>query len=249
MTTPDALPTQPEQTAPEPYPFWGWEDVAVFFGLGVPCLVLSLLVVQAFLYILPWKNISKAFLLLPAQFVGYGMWFASLVFLLRVKYDKPFWKSLAWVMPQRRFVVRAIFSGPLLAFYIGFIAWLLNTPQIEMPFRDLLTDRASIIMTGIFAVVLGPLCEELAFRGFLLPVLMRSFGRLAGIFLSALPFALLHGPEYSWSWKHITLIAIAGMAFGWVRYRTGSTAAATITHATYNLTQFTAFVVSRGQEW
>ena len=61
--------------------------------------------------------------------------------------------------------------------------------------------------------------------------------------LSALPFALLHGPQYAWSWRHLVLITVAGVAFGYARYRSGSTAAAAIVHAAYNTTFFLAFVL------
>jgi membrane protease YdiL (CAAX protease family) len=65
-----------------------------------------------------------------------------------------------------------------------------------------------------------------------------------GIILTALPFALLHGPEYAWSWRHVLLIAVAGCAFGLIRYRTGSTASSAIAHAAYNSTFFAAMLVS-----
>jgi membrane protease YdiL (CAAX protease family) len=100
-----------------------------------------------------------------------------------------------------------------------------------------------LILTGLFGVSIGPLCEELAFRGFLMPLLIRSLGAWAGVLITALPFALLHGPQYSWSWQHIVLLALAGTAFGLVRHLSGSTAAAVMTHATYNLTFFSALVM------
>jgi membrane protease YdiL (CAAX protease family) len=103
-------------------------------------------------------------------------------------------------------------------------------------------DRPTIIVFAIFVVILGPLCEELAFRGFLLPLLIRSFGAAFGIITTGLLFGCLHGYEYSWSWRHVLLISAAGAIFGWVRHRTGSTAAATYVHSTYNLTQFIAFL-------
>ncbi len=41
-----------------------------------------------------------------------------------------------------------------------------------------------MILFAIFVVILGPVCEELAFRGFLMPLLMRSFGPAIGIVLT-----------------------------------------------------------------
>jgi membrane protease YdiL (CAAX protease family) len=114
-----------------------------------------------------------------------------------------------------------------------------------MPLMDLLRDRVSLILVGAVAVTLGPLCEELAFRGFLLPLLIRSLSALPGILITALLFASLHGPEYAWSWRHLLLITLAGVAFGWMRYRSGSTATATVMHAAYNLTFFVGMVAQR----
>ena len=110
-------------------------------------------------------------------------------------------------------------------------AWLLRAPEVPDPVKDLITGRASLVIVMVFAVVLGPIYEELFFRGFLFPLLAKTFGAAAGIFLSALPFALLHGAQNQWAWQQITLVGLAGSAFGFVRYRTGSTAASTILHS------------------
>jgi CAAX protease family protein len=119
---------------------------------------------------------------------------------------------------------------------------MLRTPEISLPFQQMLDNRPTVLLFSIFVVILGPLCEELAFRGFLLPLFVRSLGAAAGIIVTGLLFGCLHAPEYSWSWRHVLLVSLAGCVFGWVRHQTGSTAAATYMHSTYNLTQFAAFV-------
>jgi membrane protease YdiL (CAAX protease family) len=129
-----------------------------------------------------------------------------------------------------------------LALAVGILG-ALRTPDLDMPMKRLLSDRTAVLMVGLAAVTAGPVCEEVAFRGFLMPLLMRSLGPAAAIVLSALPFALLHGPQYAWSWRHVVLITLAGSAFGYTRWRTGSTAAAAIVHAAYNATFFAAYVL------
>jgi hypothetical protein len=104
----------------------------------------------------------------------------------------------------------------------------------------LLRDRTSLALVGVFAVTLGPLCEELIFRGFLQPLLARTLGAAAGVVVTAAVFALPHGPQYAWSWQHVLLITLAGAVFGWVRHRSGSTMAAAVMHAGYNLVFFAA---------
>jgi membrane protease YdiL (CAAX protease family) len=59
----------------------------------------------------------------------------------------------------------------------------------------------------------------------------------------------MHGPQYGWSWQHVVLVGVAGVVFGMVRHKTGSTAAAAAIHATYNLTFFAAFVFQRGKQF
>jgi membrane protease YdiL (CAAX protease family) len=89
--------------------------------------------------------------------------------------------------------------------------------------------------------------EEILFRGVLLPLLARSLGAWPGILLTALPFALLHGPQNTWAWQQVVLIGVAGAIFGWVRYRTGATSASFLLHAAYNATGFLGFAIARWQ--
>jgi membrane protease YdiL (CAAX protease family) len=107
--------------------------------------------------------------------------------------------------------------------------------------KELLNDPTSLIVVAIFGVTVGPLCEELAFRGFMQPLFVRSLGAAPGILLSGLAFGLLHLPQYGFSWQHGILITLAGSAFAWMRRLSGSTAASTIMHSAYNLTLFLGF--------
>jgi membrane protease YdiL (CAAX protease family) len=225
------------------YPFWSYQDLVVLAGLAMPILVVSALLVRLIAIPAPDAFASPAVGVLAVQFLGYGLWFLCLYGLLRLRYGRPFWRSLAWVRPRAGVLsLVVVVAGPLLALGVVFFGVALRTPEIEMPMKELLRDRLSVVLVGVFATTLGPVCEELAFRGFLLPLLARSFGAAAGVLLSAAAFSALHGPQYAWSWRHLILITLAGAAFGWVRLRTGSTAAATMMHATYNLTFFTAYV-------
>jgi membrane protease YdiL (CAAX protease family) len=122
---------------------------------------------------------------------------------------------------------------------------LLRTPDINSPMKELLADPFSVVLLAIFGTTLAPLCEELLFRGFLQPLLVRSFGAAAGILIAALAFGLLHLQEYGNSWRHGLLITLAGASFGWVRRRTGSTKAAVVMHATYNAVFFVALAAQK----
>jgi membrane protease YdiL (CAAX protease family) len=226
-------------TAPSPQPFWDYQDLGLFISLCFPSLLISIVIVRV---VSNRITLGKPLQGLLAQLVWYVLVFGSLYLLLLLRYRQPFWRSLGWKLLPFTSTALCFLGGPSLALAIGYIGYALRTPEIELPFQQMFQDRPTIIVFAIFVVILGPLCEELAFRGFLLPLLIRSFGAAFGIITTGLLFGCLHGYEYSWSWRHVLLISAAGAIFGWVRHRTGSTAAATYVHSTYNLTQFIAFL-------
>ncbi len=237
MTEPAPLPP-PEQK--EAYPFWGYADVVFLLFLAV---VILFAVSAAFLF-LPWRPQAKAAGPIAAQFVFDLLWFLTVWALIKLRYGRPFWRSLAWLPPPGGLGTSAAL-GVLVAFGCILLGVILHPPQVKTQLEALLQDPVSIGLVGVFAITLGPLCEELAFRGLMMPLFMRTFGAVAGIALTAAPFALLHGPEYSWGWQQISIIFVAGAAFGWHRYKTGSTAAATVMHAAYNLIFFAGLVAQK----
>jgi membrane protease YdiL (CAAX protease family) len=232
-------PPVPPPTPHSPPPFWDYVDLGLFISLCFPSLLISILLLRALSGVIPY---GKPFQGLLAQFIWYALAFGSLYALLRLRYRQPFWRSLGWKMLPFSTTAMCFIAGPFLAVTIGYLGYMLRTPEISLPFKQMLDNRPTVLLFSIFVVILGPLCEELAFRGFLLPLFVRSLGAAAGIIVTGLLFGCLHAPEYSWSWRHVLLVSVAGCVFGWVRHQTGSTAAATYMHSTYNLTQFAAFV-------
>jgi len=233
--------------AGERYPFWGYKDLALFIGLSLPALILGAILVRLSLWLLRLRIPFPAAELLSAQFLGYGLLFLSLYLVLRLHYRRPFWRSLGWVAAPIRNRMLVIY-GVLLAVLVAGAGALLRTPDIDSPLKQLLSDPRSAVMVGLFAVTLGPLCEELAFRGFIQPLLVRSLGALPGIFATAVPFGLLHLQQNAFSWRHGLLITLAGVVFGWVRHRSGSTRAAAIMHAAYNGTFFALLLIQKRWE-
>jgi uncharacterized protein len=228
-----------ESPAPSPQPpFWTYLDLAFFLSTLLPSFFLAAILAKVISPLIPF---GKPFQALFAQLLAYALIFTSLYLLLNLRYGQPFWKSLGWTFPVSA-VAASFLVGPLLAIAVGLLGNILRTPEIQLPFQQMLENRPTLVLFAIFVVILGPLCEELAFRGFLMPLLVRSFGPATGIIVTGFLFGSLHGPEYGWHWQHAVLISVAGMVFGWVRFRTGSTAAAVAIHSTYNLTQFAAFL-------
>ncbi|HWB85914.1 MAG TPA: CPBP family intramembrane glutamic endopeptidase [Bryobacteraceae bacterium] len=238
-------PPPPPPSPPERVPFWGYSDLFLFIGMAIPSMVAGVFLVKGVLLAFHLHPSIRAVELLPAQFLGYLILFLILLAIFRLQYGRPFWRSLGWVdshMP----VLQLVIYGMLAAFAVALASTFLKMPETDTPMKELLSDRTSMILIGIFGVTVGPLCEELAFRGFLQPLLVRSLGVVPGIVGAAIPFGLLHLQEYGYSWRHALLIAAAGAAFGWVRHRTGSTRASTIMHAAYNALFFLALFAQKG---
>jgi membrane protease YdiL (CAAX protease family) len=80
-------------------------------------------------------------------------------------------------------------------------------------------------------VFLGPLQEELVFRGFFLRGMIPAIGVLPAIVLTAAVWALSHG---QYQWFFVGEIFALGLLFGWLRYRSGSTILTFILHAAVN---------------
>ncbi len=165
-----------------------------------------------------------------------------LVMLLAWKYQAPFWSSLG-VNFRFRFPTMWLALGPVLSVAVSSFALLLKPPAIESPIEELILDKRALILV----VFLGPLFEEIVFRGFLFPLFARSIGPWLAIVATAIPFAQVatHGSQSEWAWQLLVPIGLAGVVFGWVRYKTGSTAASTLVHMGYNTTAVVAYLVQK----
>ncbi len=223
----------PPQADPprESYPFWGYLDLLAFVLIAIFGLLAESMLLRAF--VSPAK-VNKIFVLLPAQFVLYAFLLGTLAWMFRRYYGQPFWQSLRWVPAGGLSTPFVVTCGILAAFGAILGGVLLQTPDLDSPMKALLSDPTSVIFIAVLGTTLAPVCEEILFRGFLQPLLVRSLGAAGGILVAAVPFGLLHFQEYGNSWRHALLITLAGASFGWMRQRTGSTKAAAVMHASYN---------------
>src|SRR5580698_1098412 len=224
---------QPEPGAPEKTPFWGYNDLLLFIGLTPVCLILGYILVKAplrILHIHPAVQVEEA---LPEQLMGYLFLFCALGLIFRQGYGRPFWKSLGWTnmrLPLGLIVCFGVLTGVI----VVIASTLIRLPDTANPMTELMDTRTAILLMSVFGTTVAPVCEELAFRGFLQPLLARSLGAAPGILLAAIPFGMLHYSEYGDSWRHALIISAAGAAFGAMRQFSGSTKAAALMHASYN---------------
>jgi len=222
--------------------FWGFEDLALFLGAVLPAWLVGMLLIRFGRALAPGAFSNNAVRVLVFQSAIYALLVGALYMVITFRYGRPFWQSMGWVVPERG-ARWCVFGGPALAIGLSMLGVALRTPAIPTPVESLISGRGSLLLVAFFAVVLGPVFEELLFRGFFQPLLERALGTWPAILLAATGFALLHGQEYQWFWQQLLVVGLAGVAFGYARYKTGSTAAAALLHGGYNLTFFVGYLI------
>jgi membrane protease YdiL (CAAX protease family) len=226
---------------------WSWPHLIVFllYGFG------SLVVIQTALafYYAPQKHLSakalEQYLISKPQFAVGSMlfWYASLFFFLYVTLallrNDPFWRSLGWRKIKPDGSARAknpltyFFAGCGLSLFVAIATSRIQTPK-DIPIQELFKYRNTALLFMAMAVFIAPLVEETIFRGYLYPVLARTFGVATGIFTTGVLFGLMHGAQLGWTWTLVALLTFVGVVFTTVRARTGSVLASYMLHLGYN---------------
>jgi membrane protease YdiL (CAAX protease family) len=95
---------------------------------------------------------------------------------------------------------------------------------------------------AVLIVLLGPVLEEIVCRGYLLTFLLYltkrtalPFARMPAVITAAVIFAAAHLGNAGITWLQLSCIAAMGCLYGVLRLNYRSTAAAVLTHSTYNL--------------
>jgi membrane protease YdiL (CAAX protease family) len=96
---------------------------------------------------------------------------------------------------------------------------------------------------AVLQMTLGPVLEEIVFRGYLFAFLTWFLSNtandtargLSAVVFAAVVFALVHLAQQGVSWLQLGCITSTGTLYGWIRWRSGSTAPAAVSHAAYNL--------------
>jgi hypothetical protein len=187
---------------------------------------------------------QRPILILIMQFVIDGAVGLFLVLWIEGKYRVPFWKAIRWNWPQGWWKLLAVGVATLLG--LSVLERFLPMPK-DTPFEKLFSSPRDAYLLAIMAVTLGPLVEELFFRGMFYPVLAKRWGAGWGVFVTALLFGLMHLPQYGNGWGPLVVIFFVGVVCGAVRAVTGSVGASFLVHVGYNgMQMLIAIIVTRG---
>ncbi len=233
---------------------WGYREVLGLMAVGVLAQVLSVvlgvMVAERFWASSPEeaRNLvgSEPLLAVAVQLLGWLPVLAYIVLIVRHRYGIPLHPGLAWTRPADS-ALKYVRLGALLALGSLVASMAVGDPDQPSPMQELFANRETLWILALFGVLVAPVLEELAFRGFLFAAFEHAHGPWVALILTSGIFASLHGAQYGWQWPQLTVLVVVGAVFGLVRIRSGSCQASTIVHATYNALLFLAIVSAREQ--
>jgi CAAX protease family protein len=245
----EASPEGPPLEADDPA--WKLGDLGMFLLFAVGTFLLAnVIATGVFLAILrglgSHLSIQQVFEQTPfivfMQVLWEGLWFLFIYFTITVKYQRRFWPALHW---QRMggggstFVV----GGIVMAAVAQGLSNLIPS-QRQLPIERLFTSAASGYLLAIFGICVAPFIEELVFRGFFYPVFEKRLGFLRAVLLTALLFAVIHGPQLNGGWPEMMAIFLVGVALSYTRGRTKSLVPSYLMHLSYNTSLFVSLYLT-----
>ena len=106
----------------------------------------------------------------------------------------------------------------VISYIVAILQSFLSTVGVTIPESDFTIntpDTASIVMQFVYVILLGPLAEELVYRGLIL-TLIKPFGKWLAVFVSALIFGLMHGniPQMASSFASALVMGVVAVQCG-----------------------------------
>jgi uncharacterized protein len=242
----------------------------LFFSLAFLMVALCQLAIFTLAHIRMDSVMEHPGVALASQALAYGFTLAATAWLFPHLWEFPFLQGIHWnFLAVRRYWYWIVGGGVVLSAAAQASLQLLPTPKTD-PFDSILTTPHAAWLLMAFAVLLAPLTEELAFRGFLLPALATAYDWLAlerspagldrwqrsslhstsalvfSAIFSSIPFVLLHADQLSHAWGALGVLYAVSLVLSFVRIRTHSLACSVLMHATYNFSIFAVILLSTG---
>ena len=235
---------------------WNWLDLLFLIAVAVSgTIVITLLLIQGFaIFGLSFRQIQKSasdenLFLIFNQTLLSALLLAYLAAQMRHSFHSPFWRTIGWRPLETGHTPRAaaylglILSGFMLAILVTVSSAVFKAPQ-KTPIEQFFGDRRSALLLMSMAVLLAPVLEETIFRGYIYPVIARSFGVNISILVTGTLFGLLHASQLWGAWAQIAMLIVVGIIFTYARARTRTVVASYLMHVSYNSCLFLGFLVA-----
>ncbi|MGA8154457.1 MAG: type II CAAX endopeptidase family protein [Terriglobales bacterium] len=229
-------PLPPPPVLAEDPPWSGW-DVLQIAVLTLVSIMVFLVAVAAATQRLLYPHLAFVEVIkyplvsVVAQLFAYILVFGFMVAVAKRGQDRKFWKEVRWKwpVPWSAYVV----AGVVLSVGLQGVAHFLPMPK-ELPIDRFFQTKQEAWVLAIFGMTLAPLMEELFFRGFLYPVLVRRLGVGVAVVLTAASFGLIHAPQLGRAWGPVLVIFLVGLTLTIARAVTKSVAPGFLIHVAYN---------------
>ncbi|MGO9127101.1 MAG: lysostaphin resistance A-like protein [Terriglobales bacterium] len=168
-----------------------------------------------------------------AQLLAYLLVLGFMVAVVKRVPGHEFWRDLRWKWPRNWPLYLA--AGIMMSILLQAFAHLLPMPR-ELPIDRFFRTAQEAWALSLFGMTFAPLMEELFFRGFLYPVLVRRLGTAAAIVLTSASFGLIHAPQLGRAWGPVLVVFLVGLSLTIARAATKSVAPGFLMHVAYNST-------------
>ncbi|MGC1873061.1 MAG: CPBP family intramembrane glutamic endopeptidase [Acidobacteriaceae bacterium] len=254
---PEALPPDAEPILHAPMPHHGDAptilEMVAFFTMAAILITLTQALSAA--VVIHWhlfgrislrKLVYEPRFTIPSMVVSYGVVALATVALYRRVWPDGFLAGIHWNFSQvRRYALWLPALGIGLGFAMQLVSNYLPIPK-ELPVDSFFQNAFDAWIVALFGIFIAPICEEIAFRGFLYPSLRPWTGRILAAILTSVPFAFLHAQQVGHAWGPLTLVFIVSLVLVWVRERTNSVACSALVHACYNFSIFAVIFYASG---
>jgi membrane protease YdiL (CAAX protease family) len=230
-------PVIPETDSSIENPPWGGWDVLqiIFLTIASVAILLPLVgfIAQRLLYRgVPFVQVvAYPLVTVVAQGLAYLLILVFMISIVKRLPHQSFWQAIRWNWPQNW--TTYLLAGVVLAVALQGIAHFLPMPK-ELPMDRFFRTSGEAWVLSLFSVSFAPLLEELFFRGFLYPVLLRRVGIVIAVLTTAAAFSLIHAPQLGRAWGPVLVIFMVGLALTLARAITKSVAASVLMHIAYN---------------
>ncbi len=164
--------------------------------------------------------------------IGSGILGTLLVLLfIRFKRGSKIKNYLALRLPSLKQLGLWIGALILLSFAIEFLTT--NTEEFETSFMlDVYMSNTNVVILILGVGIIGPIFEELLFRGFMYEGIARKMGGQAAVLLTSILFTLIH---LQYSWSVLLLLFPLGLLLGYSRMYSKSLAVPITLHIINNI--------------
>jgi membrane protease YdiL (CAAX protease family) len=225
---------------------WGWLDLVLLAILTFAgSVLLNLVLARVFLRfgVTPMQVRKSPTLFgiftLVNQLLLFALLLAYLVAQLRLNFRVPFWRTIGWhalepgQLPRALRYFGLVVGGFLLALMVEGVSFKFAT-KAKLPIQQLFQDRRIALAVMLLAVLVAPVIEETIFRGYIYPVVARSYGVTVGVLGTGILFGLLHAPQLWGGWVQIAALVFVGIILTYARAVTRTVLASFLLHLSYN---------------